>query len=123
MTRWVTPAFCVVTGVAVFVAWWAGGQFETGLAALAVMVGVGVLLIPISHRSETLRGLLDRRDERIVNIDMRSTAVAGLTVITAVIVAFLVQIAEGHSGAHYSWLGALAGLAYLASLAWSSWRG
>jgi presenilin-like A22 family membrane protease len=34
-------------------------------------------------------------------------------VITAIIIAFLVEVARGNSGAPFTWLGAIAGLAYL----------
>ena len=53
----------------------------------------------------------------------RATAVAGLVLITAVIVAWLVQVAQGHSGSPYDWLGAIAGLAYLLAVAFFRWRG
>ena len=34
----------------------------------------------------------------------------------AIIIAFLVEVAHGHSGSPYSWLGAIAGIAYLAAV-------
>jgi hypothetical protein len=37
-------------------------------------------------------------------------------VIAAVIVGFVVELAHGHDGNPYSWLGALGGVAYLAAL-------
>jgi hypothetical protein len=61
-----------------------------------------------------LRG--DGRDERFRQIDLAATAIAGLLVITAIIVAFIVEVARGHSGRPYTWLGALAGLAYLGAV-------
>lgn len=68
-------------------------------------------------RSETIRGLRgDGRDERFRTIDIHATAAAGLAVITALIVAFIVEIARGQSGRPYDWLGAIAGLAYLAAV-------
>ncbi len=42
-------------------------------------------------------------------MDLRANAFAG----TALIVAFLVSVANGGSGAPYDWLGAIAGLAYI----------
>jgi len=36
--------------------------------------------------------------------------------ITAIIVAFAVEVARGHSGAPYTWLGALAGITYLVAI-------
>ena len=61
----------------------------------------------------TIRGLRgDGRDERFRRIDIRATAIAGIAVIVAVIVAFAVEVACGQSGAPFSWLGAIAGLAF-----------
>jgi hypothetical protein len=61
-----------------------------------------------------LRG--DGRDERFRQIDLAATAIAGLVVITAIIVAFIVEVARGHSGQPYTWFDAPAGLAYLAAV-------
>lgn len=36
--------------------------------------------------------------------------------ISAIIIAFLVEVARGHSRSPYSWLGAIAGAAYLAAV-------
>ena len=43
--------------------------------------------------------------------------------ITAIIVAFVVEVARGHDGNPYAWLGAVAGLAYLAAVAVLRMRG
>jgi len=75
---------------------------------------LGVLLA--ARRSETVRGLLDRRDERITAIDLQATAITGLVVITAILVAVVVEIGHGRNGSPYTWLGALAGLTYLAAV-------
>jgi hypothetical protein len=69
------------------------------------------------RRSETVRGLLDRRDERLSAIDVRAAATSGLVLILVVIGAAVVELARGHSGAPYTWLGAVSGLAYLAAIA------
>ena len=69
-------------------------------------------------RSETVRGLRgDGRDERFAMIDLKATAAAGFALVLAVIVAFLVSVAQGHNGAPYSWLGAIAGLSYVIAVA------
>jgi hypothetical protein len=65
-------------------------------------------------RSDGLRG--DGRDERFRQIDVHATAIAGLAVITAGIVAFVVELAFGHDGSPYAWLGAIGGLAYLIAI-------
>jgi hypothetical protein len=36
--------------------------------------------------------------------------------ISAIIVGFLVEVARGHSGSPYDWLGAIGGLAYLVAV-------
>src|SRR5438128_772411 len=99
-----------------FVARWIGGSPLSGLGSLAIMTGFGALLL-FGGRSETIRSLRgDGRDERFRQIDIRATAVAGLAVITAIIVAFVVELARGHNGSPYAWLGAIAGLAYLVAI-------
>ncbi len=87
------------------------------------MAGFGLLVL-LGGRSETVRGLRgDGRDERFRQIDIRATAFAGLVVIVAVIVAFVIELARGHSGAPFTWLGAIAGLAYLLAIIVQRLRG
>jgi len=107
----------------VLLAAWLGGHLAIGLIGLGIMAAFG-LFVAAAGRSETVRGLRgDGRDERFAQIDLRATAVSGLALITAVIVAFLVEVARGHSGAPYTWLGALAGLTYIVAVACLRWRG
>lgn len=82
------------------------------------------LVVLVAGRSVTVRGLRgDGRDERFARIDLQATAAAGLALIVALIVAWLVAIARGQSGNPYGWLLAIGGLAYLLSVAWFRWRG
>jgi hypothetical protein len=123
VSRWLMPAGCVLFGCAVLLAGWLGHQLVTGLIGLVVMVCFG-LFVALAGRSETVRGLRgDGRDERFAQIDLRATAASGLVLIVAVIVAFLVEIARGHDGSPYTWLGALAGVAYVVAVALLRWRG
>jgi hypothetical protein len=110
-------------GVVVLVASWLGGQLGGGLYGLAVLTVFGLVLLLLGGRSETIRGLTTGRDERFAQIDLRATAIAGLALITAVIVAWLVEIAHGHSGSPYTWLAALGGLTYILAVAFFRWRG
>jgi len=115
-TKWFVPAFCVVLGVVVFVAQWIGGDPRSGLVSFAILAGFGVLIL-LGGRSETVRGLRgDGRDERFRQIDIHATALAGLAVILAVIVAFVVELARGHDGNPYGWLGAIGGITYIAAI-------
>jgi len=122
-SKWFLPLFCLALGVVVFVASWLGGQLRAGVVSLAIMAGFGLVLLLLTGHSETLRGLTTNRDERFVQIDLKATALAGLALIIAVIVAWLVQVAQGHSGSPYAWLAAVAGVAYLLAVAFFRWRG
>jgi hypothetical protein len=96
-------------GVVMLAALWVGGGLRAGLESLAILTGFGVLVL-LGGRSETIRGLRsDGRDERFRQIDIHATALAGTVVIGAIIV----EVARGHDGTPYSWLGAIGGLAYL----------
>jgi hypothetical protein len=107
------PAFAVALGLVLFGAQAIGGHPGPGVESLAIMTAFGALIL-IGGRSETIRGLRgDGRDERFRQIDVHASAVAGLAVITAVIVAFVVELARGHDGTPYTWLGAIAGVTYL----------
>ena len=116
-SKWFLPLFAVALGLVVFVAQWIGGDPHSGLVSFAILAGAGLLLLLIGGRSETIRGLRgDGRDERFRMIDIHATALAGLAVILAIIVAFIVELAKGHNGNPYGWLGAIGGLTYLVAI-------
>jgi hypothetical protein len=115
-SKWWVPLVSVALGIVVFVAQWIGGDPGGGLVSLGVMTAFGVLVL-LGGRSETIRGLRgDGRDERFRQIDIHATALAGLAVILAVIIAFIVELARGHNGNPYSWLGAIGGVTYIAAI-------
>ena len=115
-SKWFVPMLSVALGIVVFAAQWIGGDPGSGLESLGIMVGFGALIL-LGGRSETIRGLRgDGRDERFRMIDIHATALAGLAVILAIIVAFIVELAKGHSGNPYGWLGAIGGLTYLVAV-------
>ena len=92
-SKWFLLLFCLGLGVVVLVASWLGGQLGAGMYGLVVMAGFDLVLLLLTGRSETISGLTVGRDERFAPIDLRATAIAGLAVITAVIVAWLVETA------------------------------
>ena len=115
-SKWFLPLFAVALGLLTFVAQWIGGNPRSGLVSFAILAGAGLVLL-LGGRSETIRGLRgDGRDERFREIDIHATALAGIAVITAVIIAFLVELARGHNGDPYSWLGAIGGITYIAAI-------
>ena len=122
-SRWLLPLFSLGLGIVVFVVSWVGGQFGAGLGSLAVLAAFGLLILLLTGRSETVRGLTVARDERFAQIDQRATAVAGLVVLVTLIVAWLVATARGQNGHPYDWLLATSGLSYLLAIAFFRWRG
>jgi hypothetical protein len=115
-SKWFLPLFAVALGVVVFVAQWIGGDPVSGLESLAILTAFGAVFL-FGGRSETIRGLRgDGRDERFRQMDIHATALAGLAVIFAVIIAFIVELAQGHSGSPYGWLGAIGGLTYVIAI-------
>jgi hypothetical protein len=114
---WYTPAVGVLIGIVYLIGYSIGGKPGNGVIGLTIMVVFSGAVALVGRRSETVRGLLDRRDERITGIDLRATAFTGLAMIVAVLVGFVVDIARGNSGWPYDMIGAVGGLAYLVGVA------
>jgi hypothetical protein len=115
-SKWSLPLFAVALGLVVFVAQWIGGDPRGGLVSFAIVAGFGLLVLA-GGRSETIRGLRgDGRDERFRKIDIHATAIAGLAVISAVIIASLVELARGHDPGPYGWLAVIGAVAYLGAI-------
>jgi len=108
--------FSLALGVVMFAAQWIGGSPSSGLGSLGVMAAFGAFIL-FGGRSETVRGLRgDGRDERFWQIDLVATAIAGMAVISVIIGAFVVELARGHDGSPYAWLGAVGGISYLVAI-------
>jgi len=122
-SKWFLPLFSVALGLVILAVSWLGGQPATGAISFGVLAVFGLLVL-LAGRSETIRGLRgDGRDERFARIDLQATAVTGLVLLVALIVAWLVATARGQSGSPYDWLLAIGGLGYLLAVAWFRWRG
>ncbi len=89
---------------------------------MVLMVCVGVVFVVASRWSETAAGLRDRADERINEIDRSASLAAGMTVLVAVLVMFVVEVAQGKDGSPYDLLGAVGGVTYLVALVWLRFR-
>lgn len=113
---WATPAVGVLIGLAYLVAFWIGGHPVEGLIGFVLMVAVAGAALLLGRRSETVRGVLDHRDERLAGIDVRATAVTAVAMIAAVLVGFVIEVAHGRSGAQFAVVAAVGGLAYLIAL-------
>lgn len=114
--RWGTPLVAVGGGLAYLVAGFIGGDRTFGFVGLGLMLATAVVMVVAGRFSETVAGLLDRRDERINSIDSQATLFSGMVLVTAVIVGFIVEIAQGKDGQPYSMLGAIGGLSYVVAL-------
>lgn len=122
-SKWFLPSFSLVLGLVILAASWLGGNLSEGLISLGVLAAFGLFMLLAGH-SETIRGLRgDGRDERFAQIDLRATALCGLVLIVALIVAWLVATARGQSGSPYDWLLAIGGLTYMLAVAYFRWRG
>ena len=114
--RWGTPLVAAAIGVAYLIAGWLGGDPAFGVFGLMLMSALAVAMLVAGRFSETVAGLLDRRDERLNFIDNQATLFAGMVVLVAVLVGFVVEIARGQDGAPYAMLGAIGGVSYVVSL-------
>jgi hypothetical protein len=116
-SRWYMPAFSVFLGLLMLGAFALGGDLGTGLASLGVMVALAAGIV-VFGRNETVRGLSGPgRDERWAKIDITATALTGMVLITVIIGAFLVEVAQGEDGQPWSQLGALGGIVYIIAVA------
>lgn len=122
--KWVVPLSIVALGIAMVAALWIGGDLEGGIYAGAVIVVWGLFILLAGARSETMRALRgDGRDERFRRIDVHATAFTGFVLIVALIVLWMVEVVQGHSGNPYGALSALAGISFLVALLFMRWRG
>ena len=80
-SRWLLPLLSLSLGVLFFVAFWLGDQRGSAWFSLALMGGVGALIL-VGGRFDMVRGLRgDGRDEYWSRIDLLATALAGSVLI------------------------------------------
>ena len=116
-SRYFMPLFTLFLGALVFTAFAIGGDLTNGLFAIPLFVGIAAVFF-FARRNETIQGLGGPgRDERWAMIDLTATAATGAVLIAVVIGCWLVEIAKGYDGSPYGQLGAIAGLAYILTVA------
>lgn len=120
--RWILPAVSAGCGVVYLGAGLAGGQTAFAWGGFAIMLAFAAVVLLAGRFSETAKGLLDRKDERINALDRGATVFAGMAVIIAVLVMAVTEIARGEDGSPYFQLAAIAGVSYFAALLWLRWR-
>lgn len=113
---WITPAIAVLGGVAYLVSSTVGGHPAQGLVLMAAMFVFAGIVVLAARYSETVKGIMDHRDERLSGIDLRATAITGTALVLAVLVGAFVELGRGHSGAPYTWLAAIGGLTYIVAV-------
>jgi hypothetical protein len=115
-SKWFVPLFCVAMGLVLFAAEWIGGDPGGGLISLAILTGFGALIL-LGGRSETIRGLRgDGRDERFRKIDIHATALAGIAMGLAVIIASIIELARGHDPGPYGLIATVGAVTYVAAI-------
>ncbi len=115
-SRWWMPTWCLLLGGVLLIGSAIGGRTTDGLilAAIFVVAAVGFYL---AERSDSLRGFGGAGgDERFASIGLRSMANAGTAMAIAVVVAWIVELAQGDDGATYSWILAIGAVAYLGTM-------
>jgi len=121
-SKWFLPAFSVFLGLVCLGAFWLGGKPGDGVRALGLM-SVLALVFLLGGRSETIRALRgDGRDEYWERIDVHASALSGFVMIGVVLGLTIWEWAHGRDGSPYAQLCALAGLSYVAALAFLRWR-
>jgi uncharacterized membrane protein len=113
LRRWAVPLVGLTIGIAYLITAWVSGNPVLGLEMFAIMLLFTGGMVLAARRSETVKGLLDGRDERITSIDLKATAFAGAVVFVTIIGAFVVELARGEDGLPFTWLGALGGISYI----------
>lgn len=121
-SKWATPAFSIVIGIAYLIAASLGGDPVLGLAMLGVMVVfAGVLLL--GGRSDVIQVLRGQpADERYRSFETRATVVAGNVTAMFVIAMFVVELARDGDFAPYAMVAAVFGATFIAALLWLKWR-
>lgn len=116
-SRWYLPGVAVAIGAAYLFAQGAGGDWAGGAISFGIMAALALVFL-FGARWDAIRQLrADTQDERGAAIDLRATAFAGMAVILAVIVAFMIELARGGADAGpYALIGAIGGVAYGAAL-------
>lgn len=116
LQRWYVPTVATLIGVAYLIAGILGDDLRFGVTGLALMLATAGAVVLAGRRSETVKGLLDRQDERIRGIDNDASMFAGMVLVVAVIAGFVIEVARGQDGQPYAVLGAIAGVSYIAAL-------
>ncbi len=116
LQRWYVPTVATLIGVAYLIAGILGDDLRFGVTGLVLMLATAGTMVLVGRRSETVKGLLDRQDERIRGIDNDASMFAGMVLVVAVIAGFVIEIARGQDGQPYAVLGAIAGVFYIAAL-------
>lgn len=115
-TFWFGPILSVLIGFAYLGACLAAGKPALGVVMMLLMFLCAGAVIVSSRYSETLRGLMDHRDERLRGIDVTATTFAGTVLILVVLGSFIVSLAQGHSGDPYGWMAAVTGVSYVGAV-------
>jgi len=116
LQRWYVPTVATLIGIAYLVAGVMGDDLSFGVIGLVLMLATAGAMVLAGRRSETVKGLLDRQDERIRGIDNDASMFAGMVLVVAVIAGFIIEIARGRDGEPYALLGAIAGVSYVGAL-------
>jgi hypothetical protein len=122
--RWTVLAFAVVMSGVLAAIFAVHGDVAMTVASPVILIGYALAVTLLGRRSETAALLSDQAaDERRTLIQLKAQAFS-FNVLTAVLVGgFIVQIARGQQSGTFMWLGAIAGIVYIGSVACFARRG
>lgn len=117
------PVMSVGIGLVYLTVGLIGDQVVFAFSGFGIMLALALALWLLRHRSETVKGLLDHRDERINAMDQMAMVSAGAITLVVTLLAFVIDIARGNDGMPYSWLAAIGGVSYAGALVVQRIRG
>ena len=95
----------------------------SGLAGLAALLAFTALVYYGRHRNEALEILSGIGDERTRSLYRRASAITGHVMVYVLVGWWLVSLAAGDVNETVNLLCAIAGVVFLAAVAWVRWRG
>jgi hypothetical protein len=114
--QWAVPVTALVLGLVALFAFGAGGDWAGGMASLGIMLGYTAILL-VARRFETFAVLGGQQlDERRRTIGREAAAWTCYVLLTVVLANYFWDVAHGRLGEPWAQLGAIGGLAFMASV-------
>lgn len=121
-SRWAIPAVCLVAAIAYLVTGLVADEPALAVGGPIIMLVFAAGILFAGRYSETVKGLLDRKDERINALDRDATVITGALLIVVILASALIDTVRGGDGSPYFALAAFAGVTYAVAFVCLRWR-